>query len=172
MQRRDGNAVAFDGLIDHCDVCAVGKTHQLAHPKKAKHTDIMAPFQLVYGDLTAPFKTAARGGYECVSKITDQFTKWTAVYLLYTKDQALTSYQLFVTSTVIPLSSGIVTWQAEKGGEYTGEDFKVYCQEPGITQQFAATNTPQQIGVSDRVGRTLCTMVRCMRIESGLPPFL
>ena len=45
MQRRDGNGVAFDGSIDHCDVCAVGKRHQLAHPKKAKHAVIIAPFQ-------------------------------------------------------------------------------------------------------------------------------
>ena len=36
MQRCDGNGVAFDGSIDHCDVCAMGKTHQLAHPKKAR----------------------------------------------------------------------------------------------------------------------------------------
>ena len=25
IQRRDGNGVAFDGSINHCDVCAVGK---------------------------------------------------------------------------------------------------------------------------------------------------
>ena len=35
VQRHEGNGVAFDGSIDHCDVCAVGKSHQLAHPKKA-----------------------------------------------------------------------------------------------------------------------------------------
>ena len=52
MQRHYGNGVTFDGSIDHCDVCAVGKSRQLAHPKKAKHADITAPFQLVYGDLT------------------------------------------------------------------------------------------------------------------------
>ena len=65
MQRRDGSI---------SDVCAVGKCHQLAHPKKAKHTDIMAPFQLVYGDLMGPFKPATRGGYEYLSKIADPFT--------------------------------------------------------------------------------------------------
>ena len=172
MQRRDGNGVTFDDSIDHCDVCAVGKSHQLAYPKKAKHADITAPFQLVYGDLMGPFKPAARGGYEYMSKITDQFTKWTAVYLLCTKDQALVSLQLFDTSTVIPFGSRIVTWRADRGGEYTGEDFKAYCQETGITQQFAATNTPQQIGLSGCVGRTLCAMVRCRRVDSGLPPFL
>ena len=91
MQRRDGNGVAFDGSIDHCDVCAVGKSFQLAHPKRAKHADITVPFQLVYGDLVGPFHSVARGGYEYASKITDQFTKWTAVYLLCTKGQTLAS---------------------------------------------------------------------------------
>ena len=108
------------------------------------------------------FKPAARGGYEYVSKITDQFTKWIAVYLLCTKGQPLASLQLFVTSTVIPFSSCIVTRRADKGGEYTGEQFKAYCQETGVTQQFTATNTPQQIGVLEPVGRTLCAMVRYM----------
>ena len=57
------------------------------------------------------------------------------------------------------------------GGEYTGEDFKAYCQETNITQQFAATNTPQQIGVSERVEQTLYAMVRCMRVDSERPSF-
>ena len=110
MQRCDGSGVAFDGSIDHCNVCAVEKSHQLAHLMKAKHADITAAFQLVYGDLMAPFKYTARGGCEYVSKITDQFTKWTAVYSLCTKDQALASLQLFVTSTVLLFGSRIVTW--------------------------------------------------------------
>ena len=143
MQRRDGNGVAFDGSICHCDVCTVGKSHQLAHSNKAKHADIAAPFQLVYGDLMGPFTLMAHGGYEYVRKIRHQFTKWTAVYLLGTKDQALASPQLFVSSTAIPFGIRIVTWRVGKGIEYTGEDFKAYCQEKGITQYFAATNTPQ-----------------------------
>ena len=64
MQRRDDNEVTSDGSSDYCDVCAVGKSHQLAHFKKARHADITAPFQLVYEDLMGPFGPAARGGYE------------------------------------------------------------------------------------------------------------
>ena len=79
MQRRDCNGIAFDGSIDHCNVCAVGNSHQLTHPTMANHADITAPFQLVYGDLVVLFKSTARGDYEYVSKITYQFTKWTAV---------------------------------------------------------------------------------------------
>ena len=118
MQRRDGNGVAFDGSINHHDVCAaMGNIHQLAHPKKAKHADITADFQLVYRDLMGPFKPATGGGYESVSKIPGRVTKWTVVYLLCTKDQAFASLQLFVASTVIPFGSRIVTWRADKGGE-------------------------------------------------------
>ena len=169
MQRRDGNGITFDGTLADCDVCAVGKSHQLAHPKKAENADIKVPFQLVYADLMGPFAPAAHGGYKYVSKITDHFSRWNAVYLLCSKDQALASLQAYVTSTVIPFGSRIVRFRADKDGEYTGKDFQAYCLETGIKQEFAATNTPQQIGVSERVGRTLCAMVRCLLVDSGLP---
>ena len=59
MQRHDGNDIAFDGTIADCDVCAVGKGQQLAHPKKAPHAHITRPFQLCYGDFMGPFTPEA-----------------------------------------------------------------------------------------------------------------
>ena len=59
-----------------------------------------------------------------------------------------------------------------KGGEYTGEEFRQYCLETDVTQEFSAINTLQQIGVSERVGRTLCAMVRYMLADSGFPSFM
>ena len=90
------------------------------------------PFQLCYGDLIGPFTPTAIGGYKYVSKITDEYTKWTAVYLLTSKNQALQSLELFVDSTVIPFGGRIVRWRANKGGECTGEEFRQYCSETGI----------------------------------------
>ena len=46
LQRHDGNGINFDGTIADCDVCAVGKGQQLAHPKEAQHASITRPFQL------------------------------------------------------------------------------------------------------------------------------
>ena len=51
MNRKNGNGVSFDGSIADNDVCALGKSHQLAHSKKAKHDTISATSQLVYRDL-------------------------------------------------------------------------------------------------------------------------
>ena len=89
-------------------------------------------------------------------QITDEYTKWTVFYLLTIKNQALQSLQLFVGPTIILFGGRIVRWRADKGGEYTGEEFLLYCLGTGIIQEFAATNTPQKIGVSERVGITLC----------------
>ena len=38
--------------------------------------------------------------------------------------------------------------------------------------EYASTDTPQQSGMSERVGRTLAAMVGCLLAESGLPRFL
>ena len=172
MQRHDGNDIAFDGTIADCEVFALGKGQQLAHPKKAQHAGITRPFQLCYGDLMGPFTPEVYGGFKYVSKITRQFARWTAVYLLEDKSCTFDFFCLFVTSTVTPCGGQVIRWRANKGGESTSEAFKQYCLETGITQEFAATNTPQQNGVSKRIGRTLCSMVCCLLVDSGLPPKL
>ena len=142
MQRHNGNGITFEGTIADCDVCAVGKDQQLAHPKKGQHGGITRPFQLCYGDLMGPFTPEAYGSFKYVSKITDQFTRWTAVYSLENKSSTFDSFCLFVTSTAIPCGGRVIPWRADKGGEYTSEAFKQNCLETGITQEFAATNTP------------------------------
>ena len=68
---------------------------------------------------------------------------------------------------VISFGGRIVRWRAEKGGDYTGKEFRQYCLDIGIIQEFATTNTPQQTGVSEHVGMTFCAMVRCMLTDSG-----
>ena len=165
VQRHDGNGITFDGTIADCDVCTVGKGQQLAHPKNAQHAGITQPFQLCYSDLMGPFTPEAYGGFKYVSNMTDQFTRWTAVYLLENKSRAFNSFRLLITSTVIPCGGRFIRWRADKGGEYTSEAFKQYCWETGITQKFAATNTPQKNGMSERIGRTLCSMVRCLLVD-------
>ena len=41
-----------------------------------------------------------------------------------------------------------------------------------MKQEYSATNTPQQIGVSERMERMLCAMVRCLLVDSSLLPNL
>ena len=166
IRKRDGTDITFEGAVLDCDVCAVGKAQQLAHLNIANH-NVNRPFQLSYGGLTGPFTPVAIAKY--VGKITNEYTKWTVVYLWTSNNQALQSLQLFVGSTFIPFGGSIVRWHADKGGEYTGEELRQYCLETGIIQEFTTTNTPQQVSVSERVGRTLYTMVRYVLVDSWFP---
>ena len=73
---------------------------------------------------------------------------------------------------VIPSGVRVERLGADKGGEFVGNDFKDYCTQTGVLLEYASTNTPQQVGISERVGGTLAAMVRCMLADSGLPTFL
>ena len=70
LRKRKGIGITFEGAVSDCDVCAVGKAQQLAHPYTANHK-VSRLFQLCYGDLMGPFTPVAIGGYKYVTKITD-----------------------------------------------------------------------------------------------------
>ena len=80
LNKTDGNGMRFVGGVSDCEVCAIWKNTQLAHPKKV-NLNVSKPFGLVYTDLMGPTSHAAVGGFENVSKITDEYTKWTQVFI-------------------------------------------------------------------------------------------
>ena len=170
LKKVNNNGVSFDGTVPDCDVCAVGKSRQRAHPKTADQ-HVQHPFQLVFPDLMGPFTPEALGSYKYVSKIFDEHTRWTEIYLLKSKDGALQAFQSFVQSKVVPSGVHVERLRADKGGEFIGNDFKDYCTQTGVLLEYASTNTQQQIGMSERVGGTLAAMVRCMLADSRLPTF-
>lgn len=171
LNKTDANGVRFSGGVSPCDVCAIGKSIQQPHPKKA-NLGITMPFQLVYTDLMGPISPPAMGGFKYVSKITDEFTKYKEIYLIKTKGEAVDTIQLYVQSVVAPLGFRIQGLRADRGTEYTGEALRKYCRQTAINLRYAAVNTPQQIGVSERDGRTLAGITRCLLADSGLPKFL
>ena len=70
LRRMPGSGVDYNGDDQTCDVCDVGKSKQLAHPKQATY-DVQHAFQLVTVDLMVPIKPAALGRYSYVTKFVD-----------------------------------------------------------------------------------------------------
>ena len=54
-------------------------------------------------------------GYKYVSKISDEHTRWTEIYLLKSKNGALHPFQSFVQSMVIPSGVCVERLRADKG---------------------------------------------------------
>ncbi|CAM9982684.1 unnamed protein product [Sphacelaria rigidula] len=165
------NGVDLGGAVPDCNICAVGKSHELAHPKTANNK-VQHAFEVVMTYLMGLTMPEALGGFKYACKISDEYSRWTEIYLQKTKDGTLHAIQSYVQSTVIPSGVRVEGRRAGKDGESIGNEFKSYCRQTGILLEFASTNTPQQIGLSERVGRTLADMVRCMLADSGLQTFL
>ena len=88
LRKRDGTDITFKRAVSDCNIWAVRKAQQLAHLKTANHK-VNGPFQLCYRDLVEPFPSVAIGGYKYVSKVTDKYTKWAAIYVSPNNNQAL-----------------------------------------------------------------------------------
>ena len=73
---------------------------------------------------------------------------------------------------VIPSGFRAEPLRVDKGGGFISTEFQDLCLQTGESLEHASTNTPQQFGMSRRVGRTLAAMVRCMLADSGQPKFL
>ena len=86
--------------------------------------------------------------------------------LIYQQEPGSSAASSFRRLDVHSLRGRIVRWRANKGGEYTWEEFRQYYLETGIVQEFNANNIPQQIDVSKRVGRTLYAIVQYMLADS------
>ena len=102
IRKVDGNGVEYTGTVSGCDICAVGKSTQKAHPKKDQHkTD--EPMKLVYADLMGPITPAVRGGYKYVSNFTDDFCRMQEVFLLTSKTEVVDSLYLYNMTVAAPL---------------------------------------------------------------------
>ena len=171
LRNKKGNGVEYTGTISGCDICSVTKSKQQVHPKKSTRKTTR-PMQLVYTDLMGPFTPAAKGGYRFVSKFTDDYSRMKEIFLLKNKTEAAESLHQYNMTVAAPLGLRIENLRCDKGGEYTGQEFRTLCVEAGINIEYTATNTPQQNGVSERDGQTLAKITRCLMKDEDFPPFM
>ena len=128
--------------------------------------------QPVYMDLMGPFTPVAKGGYRFVSKFTDDYSRMKEIFLLKNKTEAAESLHQYNMTVAAPLGLRIEDLRCDKGGEYTGQEFRTLCVGAGINIEYTATNTPQQNGVSERDGQTLAKITRCLMKDGDFPPFM
>ena len=172
LHRKEGNGVEYTGTVSDCDICALSRSRQHAHPKKSTRTTTR-PIRLIYTDLTGPFTPPAKGGYRYVSKFPDDYSRMKEVYLLRNKSEAAESLHQYNMTVAVPVGLHIEVVRCDKGGEYNGKEFKTLCVNAGINVEYTATNTPQQNGVSERNGLTLVAQItRCLMKDGNFPPSL
>ena len=73
-----------------------------------------------------------------------------SVYFLSKKDEAIDALINYTQDVTIPSGHRLQRRRSDRGGEYTGLEYREYCLQTGIKPEFAATNPMQQNGISER----------------------
>ena len=59
--------------------------------------------------------------------------------------------------------------RSDRGGEFTSNEFNLFCEESGIRRELIAPYTPEQNGVVEHKNRTVVEMARSLLKGKGLP---
>ncbi|KAJ9567763.1 hypothetical protein OSB04_003729 [Centaurea solstitialis] len=101
--------------------------------------------------------------------IVDDYSRFTWVYFLRTKDETSGLIKPFVTRVENKTNLRVKVIRSDNGTEFKNADLNNFCEEKGIERQYSAPRTPQQNGVAERRNMTLIEAARTMLADSKLP---
>ncbi|GJW48697.1 retrovirus-related pol polyprotein from transposon TNT 1-94 [Tanacetum coccineum] len=157
---------------DHlCSACERGKSKKASHPPKLIPSDY-SKLELLHMDLCGPMRVASVNGKKYILVIVDDFSRFTWVYFLRSKDETPEIIKKFIAQAQLNYKAKVCKIRTDNGTEFKNATLKAYYEKLGIMQQFSIARTPQQNGVVERRNHTLVKAARTMLIFSRLPEFL
>ncbi|GJY67038.1 retrovirus-related pol polyprotein from transposon TNT 1-94 [Tanacetum coccineum] len=154
-----------------CPSCEQGKSKKASHPPKpvpnSKHR-----LHLLHMDLCGPTRVVSINGKRYVLVIVDDYSRYTWVHFLRSKDEAPEVIKTFLKRIIVLLQSPVIIIRTDNGTEFKNQILKEYFDSVGISHQASSVRTPQQNGVVERRNRTLVEAARTMLIFSRAPLFL
>ncbi|KAI3735349.1 hypothetical protein L6452_14844 [Arctium lappa] len=153
---------------DHCVACLKGKQHKTSHKTKELNT-ISSCLQLLHMDLFGPTNVMSIGKKSYCLVIVDDYSRFTWVYFLRTKDETSGLIKSFILRIENQTNQKVKIIRSDNGTEFKNLDLNNFCEEKGIERQYSAPRTPQQNGVAERRNRTLIEAARSLLADSKLP---
>ncbi|GJQ97432.1 putative ribonuclease H-like domain-containing protein [Tanacetum coccineum] len=154
---------------DHtCVACQKGKQHK-ASCKAKSVSSISQPLQLLHMDLFGPTSVRSLNHKTYCLVITDDFSRFSWVFFLRTKDETSGILKDFIRQIENQLNQKVKTIRCDNGTEFKNRDFIEFCGSKGIKREYSNDRTPQQNGVAERKNRTLIEAARTMLADSFLP---
>ncbi|KAK1609227.1 hypothetical protein QYE76_032900 [Lolium multiflorum] len=147
-----------------CRACVEGKMHDSPHPSKTIISSKRI-LELLHVDLFGPVTHASLGAKKHCLVIVDDYSRYTWVYFLKTKDETQQIFIDFATEVQRQHNLLIMAIRSDNGSEFKNYTLNDFLSDEGIRHQYSASYTPQQNGVAERENRTLMDMARSMMAE-------
>nr|GEY50814.1 retrovirus-related Pol polyprotein from transposon TNT 1-94 [Tanacetum cinerariifolium] len=157
---------------DHlCSACAMGKSKKHSHKTKVKDTN-REKLHLIHMDLCGPMRVASVNGKKYILVIVDDYSRFTWVKFIASKDEALNFIIKFLKMIYVRLNASVRNVHTDNRTEFVNQTLRDYYESVGITHETSVARTPQQNGVVERRNRTLVEISRTMLIYAQALLFL
>ncbi|GJZ52717.1 retrovirus-related pol polyprotein from transposon TNT 1-94 [Tanacetum coccineum] len=117
---------------------------------------------LLHMDLFGPVTPRSINHEKYTLVIVDEYSRYTWVYFLKKKSQALETIMSFIKRVENQNDVKVKQLKTNNGTEFRNSTLVNFCDEKGISQNFSSTYTHEQNGVAERKNRTLIEAARTM----------
>jgi len=149
-----------------CEDCVNGKLTRAPHTHPATCAEV--PLQRVYTDVHGPIPTQSQRGHLYWVSFVDDYSRFPAVYFITKKSDVFAAFKLYRAWAENVTGRRIGILRDDKGGEYMTGDLDRYLADAGIQREHSICDTPQQLGVAERLNRTLAEGITTILSQSGL----
>ncbi|GJT07803.1 retrovirus-related pol polyprotein from transposon TNT 1-94 [Tanacetum coccineum] len=138
---------------------------------KAENTNLEV-VNTLHMDLCGPMQVQTINGKKYILVIVDDYSRFTWVKFLRSKDETPEVVIKFLKQIQIGLNKTVRYIRTDNGTEFVNQVLTEYYERVGIFHQKSVPRTPQQNGVIERRNRTLVEAARTMLIFSKALMFL
>ncbi|GJT49220.1 retrovirus-related pol polyprotein from transposon TNT 1-94 [Tanacetum coccineum] len=157
---------------DHLfSTCAMGKSKKQSHKPKSEDTN-QEKLYLLHMDLCGPMRVASVNGKKYILAIVDDYSRFTWVKFLASKDEAPDFIIKFLKMIQVRLNATVRNIRTDNGTEFVNQTLRDYYEQVGISHETSVARTPQQNGVVERKNHTLVKAAQTMLIYAKASLFL
>ncbi|GJV87487.1 retrovirus-related pol polyprotein from transposon TNT 1-94 [Tanacetum coccineum] len=147
------------------------KSKKKPHKPKSEDTN-QEKLYLLHMDLCGPMRVASVNGKKYILVIVDDYSRFTWVKCLRSKDEAPDFIIKFLKMIQVRLKVPVRRIRTDNGTEFVNQTLREYYEKVGISHETSVARSPQQNGVVERQNRTLIEVARTMLIYAKALLFL
>ncbi|GKA52949.1 retrovirus-related pol polyprotein from transposon TNT 1-94 [Tanacetum coccineum] len=154
---------------DHlCSACAMGKSKKKPHKPKSEDTN-QEKLYLLHMDLCGLMHVTSVNEKKYILVILDDYSRFTLVKCLRSKDEALDFIIKFLNMIQVRLQMPVKRIRTDNGTEFVNQ---IYYENVDISHETSVARSPQQNDVVERRNRTLIEAAHRMLIYAKALLFL
>ncbi|GJY80288.1 integrase, catalytic region, zinc finger, CCHC-type containing protein [Tanacetum coccineum] len=127
---------------DHlCSACVLGKSKKSSHQPKSEDTNQEKQY-LLHMDLCGPIRVASINGKRYILVTVDDYSRFTWVRFLKTKDEAPAAIIKCIKNIQVRLNATVRNVRTDNGTEFVNQTLREFYENVGISHQTSIARAP------------------------------